>query len=207
MRTRRRKTDPRLQQRQRTRKDLLAAASRLLHRGIHPDMDAVAREAMVSRATTYRYFPSIEALLIEAPIDGAVPEPADVFSEGAPNDPVARVDAAEAALHEMVYRNEKQLRLMLAASIERKARGDLKPGTPLRQNRRTALIDAALAPHRRALSRSSYEKLTATLALVFGVESMIVCSDVLGLDAKSARRMKSWAIRALVSAARNESHS
>jgi hypothetical protein len=37
---------------------------------------------------------------------------------------------------------------MLAASLERKAKGHLKPGTPLRQNRRSALIEAALAPAR-----------------------------------------------------------
>ncbi len=38
-------------QRRRTRKDLLAAAARLLKQGKAPDMDDVAREAMVSRAT------------------------------------------------------------------------------------------------------------------------------------------------------------
>src|SRR4051812_26045566 len=111
--------DGRANQRLRTRKDLLAAAARLLKAGHSPDMDAVAREAMVSRATAYRYFPSVEALLVEAPLDGAVPDPDAVFTGDASTDPADRADRAEAAMHEMVYRNAAQLRVMLAASLTR----------------------------------------------------------------------------------------
>ena len=197
-------TAGRANQRHRTRKDLLAAAARLLKTGHTPDMDAVAAEAMVSRATAYRYFPSIEALLLEAPLDGAIPDPRDIFAGDDSTDPTDRIDKAEAALHEMVYRNEAQLRLMLAASLEHKAKG-LTDGVPVRQNRRAALIAAALAPARGRFTKSSYEKLCAALALIFGPESMIVFSDVLGLDEKSARRIKSWASQALVRAALDES--
>ena len=197
-------TAGRANQRQRTRKDLLAAAARLLKAGRTPDMDAVAAEAMVSRATASRYFPSIEALLVEAPLDGAIPDPCDVFAGDDSADPAHRIDKAEAALHEMVYRNEAQLRLMLAASLEHKAKG-LTDGVPVRQNRRAGLIAAALAPARGRFTRSSYEKLCAALALIFGPESMIVFGDVLGLDERSARRVKSWAARALVRAALEQS--
>src|SRR6187549_3792259 len=82
-------------QRHRTRKDLLAAAARLLKRGRPPDMDEVAQEAMVSRATAYRYFPSIEALLVEAPVDGAVPDPDAIFAADPSTDPADRLDRAE----------------------------------------------------------------------------------------------------------------
>jgi AcrR family transcriptional regulator len=192
-------------QRHRTRKDLLAAAARLLKEGRAPDMDRVAKEAMVSRATAYRYFPSIEALMVEAPLDGAFPEPARVFAGDDSADPAARVDRAEAALHDMCYRNEKQLRLMLAASLERKARGSAADETPVRQNRRTSLIEAALSPARDRFTAAGYKKLCAALALVFGPESMVVFGDVLGVDEKSARKFKSWTVRALVNAALEES--
>jgi AcrR family transcriptional regulator len=193
-------------QRRRTRKDLLAAAARLLKAGgPPPDMDRVAAEAMVSRATAYRYFPSIEALLVEAPLDGEVPDPEQVFSGDASADVAERVDRAESLLHEMVYRNGPQLRLMVAASLERKAKGDGEDDdTPVRQNRRTPLIEAALAPAHGRLRPSAYRNLCAALALLFGPESMIVFSDVLGLDAKAARRVKSWTARALVAAALDE---
>ena len=200
----------RANQRLRTRKDLLAAAARLLKAGgPPPDMDAVAAEAMVSRATAYRYFPSIEALLVEAPLDGAAPDPQQVFGADDSPDVAERVDRAEALLHDMVYRNEPQLRLMVAASLERKAKGAGEGGggtdLPVRQNRRTPLIEAALAPARRRMTRAVYTNLCAALALLFGPESMIVFSDVLNLDAKAARRVKSWAARALVNAALDES--
>lgn len=187
-------------QRHRTRKDLLAAAGRLLKAGHTPGMDAVAAEAMVSRATAYRYFPKIEALLVEAPLDGAVPGPDDIFGDDATTDPVRRIDKAEAALHNMCYHNEAQLRAMLAATLTRQA-GDSTDEVPVRQNRRTPLIEAALAPARHHFTDAAYKKLCAALALVFGTESMIVFTDVLGLDQKAARRVKSWAARSLVRAA------
>jgi AcrR family transcriptional regulator len=191
-------------QRHRTRKDLLAAAGRLLKQGQAPDMDAVAAEAMVSRATAYRYFPSIEALLVEAPLEGAAPSPDEIFNDRSGDDPVARVDAAEAAMHAMSYRNEAQLRRMLIASLQRSlqqgSNGE-KDRIPIRQNRRAGLIEAALAPARGRFTKASYERLSAALALIVGTESMIVFNDVLGLDEKAARKTKSWAIKALIEAA------
>ena len=66
-------------QRRRTRKDLLQAASRLMKQGHQPSLEEIAEEALVSRATAYRYFPSVEALLLEASFDVAIPEAGDLF--------------------------------------------------------------------------------------------------------------------------------
>src|SRR4029079_18650338 len=85
-------------QKSRTRKDLLQAATRLLKQGRNPTLDEVAEEAMVSRATAYRYFPSADALLLEASLDVAVPEPADLFDEDSPRDPQVRLQQVEASL-------------------------------------------------------------------------------------------------------------
>ncbi|MCL4221161.1 MAG: TetR/AcrR family transcriptional regulator [Phycisphaerales bacterium] len=194
----------RTNQRRRTRKDLLSAATQLMKSGRTPTMDEVAEAAMVSRATAYRYFPSIEALLVEAPLDGQTPEPGALFQGDDSTDPVARVDKAEAALHEMVCRNEAPLRMMLAASLERSAR-EGADDVPVRQNRRTALIEAALAPVRDRLSDEAYERLCLALATLFGIEAMVVFRDVLGVDEETARSVKSWAARTLVQAALDES--
>ena len=91
-------------QRRRTRKDLLPAASRLMKKGRKPSLEEVAEEAMVSRATAYRYFPSVEALLLEASLDVAVPDAAEVFGDGAADDPVARLERVDTALHDMILR-------------------------------------------------------------------------------------------------------
>ena len=187
----------------RTRKDLLAAAGRLIKEGRRPTMDEVAEAALVSRATAYRYFPKLEALLVEAPLDGAVPDGRALFASDTSADPEDRLDRAEAALHEMTYQNEAQLRMMLANSLTRAA-GD-GDAAPPRQNRRTPLIEAALAPARQRFSNEAYENLRASLALVFGTESMVVYRDVLPLSERKARKVKSWAIRALVRAALKDS--
>lgn len=181
----------------RARKDLLQAAARLTKDGGKPTMDEVAKEALISRATAYRYFKNIDALLLEAPLDAAVGNPEAMFEGDNSTDPEKRVEAAEAAMHEICYRNEGQLRVMLANSIGR------DPGErtgPVRQNRRTDLIEAALSTSRERFSAENYRILRAALAIVFGTESMIVCQDVIGIDEKTAREVKSWAVKALVRA-------
>lgn len=185
-------------QQRRTRKLLLEAAAALLKRGQAPSMDDIAAEAMVSRATIYRYFPNTEALLAEAPVDQEVPEAAAMFAGDHSPDPIERLDRAERCLHAVCYRNERALRAMLAASLQRLDESPAK--VPIRQNRRTDLIDAALAPVRSTMTDQEYHRLRASLSLVFGTESMIVFTDLLGLDAKAARRVKQWMIETLVKA-------
>lgn len=182
----------------RTRKDLLLAASRLMKQGRRPNMDEVAEEALVSRATAYRYFRSIDALLAEAPVDVAVADSEGIFDTVTPDDPEERIDQVEAFFHRITYESEAHLRIMLANSIGRDMEDDTVPG---RQNRRVPLIEAALAPARDRFRDEDYEKLRAALALIIGTESMIVFRDVVPLDKDTAREVKSWAVRALVRAA------
>jgi AcrR family transcriptional regulator len=188
-------------QRLRTRKDLLQAAARLMKSGRKPSLEEVAEEALVSRATAYRYFPSIEALLLEAALDVAVPEAPAVFAGAPPDDPVARLEKLDAAFDEMMSANETTLRLFLANALERAANGETSE--PLRQNRRSPLIEAALEPVRKSFRPRDLDTLAKALALVVAsTEAMIVFKDVLGVDDAEARRVKRWAMRALVDAAR-----
>jgi AcrR family transcriptional regulator len=190
-------------QRRRTRKDLLDAATRLVRAGRKPSLEEVAEAALVSRATAYRYFPSIDALLLEASLDVAIPEPATLFRGGPPADPVAAVERVEAALHAMIAANEPQLRMMLATSLTRDLEAPPVGRMPARQNRRTPLIEAALEPSRGQFTPAAMRMLSRALAIVIGTEAMVVCKDVLQLDEAEARRLRRWAIRALVEAARH----
>ena len=194
----------RFNQRRRTRNDLLMAAGRLLKAGKKPTMEDVAEEALVSRATAYRYFPSLEELLVEAPINENVPIAEEVFSGDVPEDPEERIDFAEAALHDMIYKNENELRVMLMNSLKLWLNND-NHKIPVRQNRRAHLIETALAPVRDELGKEKFKKLSAALSVFFGPESMIVYRDVYPLDKEQARKVKSWAVRALVRAALDDS--
>lgn len=189
-------------QRTRTRKDLLQAASLLMKQGRSPTLEEVAEEALVSRATAYRYFPSVDVLLVEASVDVAVPEAAELFRNEASRDPVVRLQRAETALYDMILANEPLLRTMLAHTIQHGIQADENGKLPKRQNRRTPLIEAALEPARRQFKPGALKALTGALALIMGPEATIVIKDVLQLDDAEARKMKHWAIRALVEAAR-----
>ena len=162
------KPPERANQRYRTRKDLIAAAARLVKDGRKPSLEEVAEAALVSRATAYRYFPSVEALLVEASFDIAVPDGEALFAGDPSTDPEERVDRAEAAMHRAVIENEAALRLMLASALARASTDPADGAVPLRQNRRTPLIEAALAPARRRFEDDSYARLCAALALIFG---------------------------------------
>ena len=189
-------------QKARTRKDLLQAASRLTKQGRVPTLEEVAAEALVSRATAYRYFPSAEALLVEAAVDMAVPEPEELFRDDDSGDPVERMQRVETMFYDVVLANEPLLRTMLAHTVQHDSQADESGKPPRRQNRRTPLIEAALAPARDQFKPGDLKMLTRALALIVGTEATIVVKDVLQLDDAEARKMKRWAIRALVEAAR-----
>jgi hypothetical protein len=115
---------------------------------------------------------------------------------------VQRLQRVDTTLHDMILANEPLMRTMLAHTVQQDAQADELGKTPKRQNRRTPLIEAALEPARDQLKPGALKVLTSALALVIGTEAAIVVKDVLQLDDAEARKMKRWAIRALVEAAR-----
>ena len=120
-------------QRRRTRKNLLQAASRLMKQGRKPSLEEIAAEAWISRATAYRHFPNVEALLVEASFDVVIPEAGDLFPDGLPVDPAERVERVDAALHDVILANEAALRTMLAHSLAHHLAGAKQTGLPARQ--------------------------------------------------------------------------
>jgi AcrR family transcriptional regulator len=182
-----------MNQRSRTREDLLRAASRLMKAGKTPSLEEVAAEAMVSRATAYRYFPGVEALLTEAALDVAMPDGESFFADDPSAAPLERLLRADAAVAGMARANEAALRAMLVHSLQQ--------GLPVRDDRRRQLIEAALAPARERLAPWLHDRLVQALALVIGAESMVACKDVLGIGADEADAVRRWMIRTLYEAA------
>ena len=187
----------RVNQRKRTRKDLLEAALRVSAEGKTPTLDQIAEEASVSRATAYRYFPNVEDLLAEASLHVAFPDPSCLT--GGSDDPIDRLMLIDEAVENMIASNEIALRMMIASASKLPIQsGDV----PARQNRRVPLIEAALTPIRSEIAPHAYRRLTHALSLVIGTEAMLVLKDVLHLTPKQAREVRRWTIRSLVQSAR-----
>lgn len=187
-------------QKSRTRKDLLRAASRLMKAGRNPTLEDVAEEALISRATAYRYFSGIEALLVEAALDMAMPDDGFFAGDGS-TDVVARLLRADDAVSGMIAENEAALRAMLVHSLQHGMdASSFGAQLPVRQNRRTPLIEQALAPAREKLAPTEFTRLARALALVIGTESMLVFKDVLAIDEAEAAAIRAWMIRSLVAA-------
>ena len=130
----------RMNQKQRTRDHLLAAARTLIEGGDTPRVEDVARESGISRTTAYRYFPTQAELLAAAFPETAA---ASLLPDPAPEDVEARVDAVVTAIIEAVERTEPQQRAMLRLSL-----GTDEHELPLRQGRAIGWLSEALEPLR-----------------------------------------------------------
>ncbi len=190
----------RVAQRSRTRRAILHAAARLLARGGRPSLEEIAAEAEVSRATAYRYFPGLEALLSEAAVDALVTETDSLFDSDATQDAAARLALVDETFDRVTRQGEIALRMMLARILERNAQQG--PGEPtLRLNRRTPLIERALEPIAGKLPPPVLARLTHSLAMVIGTDGFFALNDVVGLNEEEARDVRRWAIEALLKAA------
>src|ERR1700722_20276236 len=130
----------RVNQKRRTRTAIIAACQELITTGADINMPAVARAALVSEPTAYRYFPDLASLLGEA-LAGIEPDPAAALAAGAdPGDPVERVAYAAELLAKLVIERQVAIRALMSVSIARGTGRQVRPGY------RFALIDQALAP-------------------------------------------------------------
>jgi len=191
----------RTNQKLRTRFTLLQAVRDLLDDGRNPTFEEVAEAAMVSRATAYRYFPSIEAMIAESTIHQAVPDPDVAIGER--HELLDRVLAAVDASTTVMLENEVAAHAMAKSMADRWLDSPDGAGAT-RPARRLTLIDAALKPHADRLGPHVTDQLRSALALVGGMEAVISARDIVGLEVEEARATFAWAATALVAAAEQQ---
>lgn len=172
----------RVQQKQRTRNAILAAATELIRDGHAVTMPEVANVALVSEATAYRYFPDLASLLREA-VAGTLFEPAEALEPVADSvDPAVRVAAATEHLLRHVLAHEGAVRAMIAATITRPADVAARPGLWF------GLIEQALAPPAdlRGLHAGALAQLKRDLAVVISAEALFSLTDLYHLPPEEA---------------------
>jgi AcrR family transcriptional regulator len=188
----------RTQQKQRTRRDLLATASRLIAEGRTPAVSEVADAAGVSRRTAYRYFPAQQKMLVEAALEGIRSE-MEAALAAAPlgvsqPDIGKRVDALVRSMQRLTIDNEHRLRTMIHLTVLEKP----QPGTRPRGTRRIDWIELAVAPLKPRLGKADYSRLVSALALITGIEALLVLRDIRGLSESQAVQVSLWMAQAVL---------
>jgi AcrR family transcriptional regulator len=192
----------RVNQKRRTRAALVDAAQRLLEQGRTPAVADVADEALVSRATAYRYFPSHEHLLLEVVLERSLDEiNREVEASAGSGDAAARLSGLVSAIQDEIAANEAGFRSLMQLSIAQPP--STRPTVAgIRGERRLQWIEQALEPIAAEVDDRSRRLLVNALALCVGAEAFVVLRDLCGLDAAEAEETLRWAALAMLSSAR-----
>ena len=131
-------------------------------------MADVADEALVSRATAYRYFPSQEHLLLEVVLERSIDEiDRSVQAAASSGDAATRLDGLVGAIHDEVAANEAGFRSLLQLSVAQSSSAEPTVAT-IRGERRLQWIEQALSPITNDLDVESRRRLTSAVALCVG---------------------------------------
>ena len=199
--------DGRLNQKRRTRRAIIEAASNLVRTGQQPSVAEAAEAALVSKATAYRYFPTQHSLLLEVGAQAIHPSARSLL-EGAPEDnPKARFETILRAVYAYMSSEEALLRTVLKVTQERwlESRDRAEQDPVVREGRRLEHIDAIIQPLRDKLDSEALARLRCGLALVFGIEPIAILKDVCGLDSAEALKVLEWVGNTLIEASTRHS--
>jgi AcrR family transcriptional regulator len=149
-------------------------------------LDALARDAGVSRRTLYRYFPSREALLAAA-------EEFIVGRLGLPS-VISGPDEISASFLDAAQRLEAHP--ALARALRQTTAGpELRP--PLRARRVAAIVEA-MAPLTNGLDPAEARRVTAVIAYLCSSNAWVTIGDESGLPGEEIRAAVTWAIETLL---------
>lgn len=93
---------------------------------------------------------------------------------------------------------------MIVSSLQLALKGGPPLAAPLRGGRRIEWIESALAPVRERLGGERFERLVSALAMVIGLEALLVLRDIRGLDQAEMEEVSRWTARALLRASIEE---
>jgi AcrR family transcriptional regulator len=167
----------RVNQRLRTHNAIVQAAVEVIRTGGEVTMPEVARTALVSEATAYRYFPDLASLIHEA-LGAELFTPAEaLISVARSTDPAQRIAVATEHLLRHVWRYQGAVRAMIAATITRPDGQLTRPGL------RLGLIEKALEP---MADRPELPQLKRALTVVVSAEALFALTDLGGLSPDDA---------------------
>ena len=178
---------------------MLETAITLMQDGQSPSVSDVAQAAGVSRATSYRYFPS-QAVLVDNVVDAALGPILDWRPES-PHVPERVADLMAVSLRR-IGAFEATFRAALKLSLDQWAKtraGTLGEEAPLSRGHRVELLRDAVAPLRGTVSEGDLDRLAKGLSLVFGIEAFVVLKDIWKVEQDDVEATINWVAQALIS--------
>lgn len=183
----------RINQKSRTRSQLIVAARSLVAKGgSTPTVEEVAAAASVSRTTAYRYFPSQRSLLAVAHPET---ETTSLLPDDIGNDPEERLMVAVDAFIKLIIDTEQQQRTMLRMSLESVSDPN---GLPLRKGRAIGWFEDALGVLVPQFTDAEVRRLAIAARSVVGIEPLVWLTDIAGYSRDQAARLMRWSARCLL---------
>ena len=176
----------RINQKLETRHKILESAKQLVRKGIDFNLEDVANNAEISRATIYRYYPNLEILSYEVGIDIGTKTPEDIIEnlkDSSLNDMLMGI---QNYYNEHAVNNENAFRKYLSAVLT--SASEKKRGARRNRTLQLALMKSDIRPKEK-------KDLVHLLAILMGIEPLIVAKDVSGLDNKEFKELMSWGMK------------
>lgn len=191
--------------RAKTRRLLIETAIRLFDSGAFPSITEVAREAQLSRATAYRYFPTQSALVSAIVSETLVP-----IKNWQPTRQNAtdRIDELFSFAFPRMLRHEGTLRAALHLSLTQWAQEQTTDAFPIKEKlvrgNRKAILAQVVKPLNDELSPELMQRVVRSLSLVYGSEIFLVMKDIWGCHNDELEDIGKWIAKAIVRQARED---
>lgn len=176
----------RINQKLETRHKILESAKQLVRKGIDFNLEDVANNAEISRATIYRYYPNLEILSYEVGIDIGTKTPEDIIEDLKDCSLNDMLMGIQNYYNEHAVNNENAFRKYLSAVLT--SASEKKRGARRNRTLQLALMKSDIRPKEK-------KDLVHLLAILMGIEPLIVAKDVSGLDNQEFKELMSWGMK------------
>ena len=185
----------RVKQKFETRGKILKSAKELVKQGTKFNLEDVASKSGISRATIYRYYSNVEILSYEVGIDLRTKSPEDIIEEYNDSSLKDMILGIQNYYNDHALKNENAFRKFLSASLT--SASEKKRGARRNQTLQLALKQTNM-------SKKEKNKLVNLLAILMGIEPLIVSKDVSGLNNGEFKELLSWGMELILRGYFNE---
>ena len=186
-------SEGRIRQKMATRKHILEQTQVLLSSGKAFGIEDVVEHSGLSRATVYRYFPNIDALVQEAGLDIKTASPEMLLKRTSKYDLQTQIIKIQQYFNDLAFDNEEAFRKYLGTVLGQSS-PEVKRGA-----RRVKTLRLAMDNYKGKLDKDTVDKLINTATVLMGIEALIVTRDVCGLSKQKSKKTLQWALDKILS--------